>query len=630
MTSILFSIAASTAAVTGSPTIAVNVSEIASGQAVNVSWLGVDLSRAAPLKVAFNEGDGGVHTWSVEPRMAQSLWIGQFSPPVLAANDVRMSADPKSHGIATEGTPPFTEPAPVKFISGTQLAAGSFSFIVTNMRAPVNWVLFAGALDSATGFEVLALSKPVTLTDAALPMHVRLGRTSSIDEMRVSWTSAQQDGEHNVEYGTVSGRLESTASAAAHTYAPSDLCGFPANASGWHHPGYFHEATLPLPPERDTARRIFYRVGSDAYGWSDERSFAAPQPVGALGGALSVLVTADMGETYEDGSHYHWEEPAAVNTTFQMAKWLSARGGPGVDLVLHPGDLSYATGYESEWDRFMEQVEPLSSAVPYMTGMGNHERDFPGSGNSIGDGDSGGECGVPTQARFTMPTCPPPNTSPCVGSSARYASHTKVSLAPGHVGRRRTGPVGSADDGWYSFEQGPVHFLMLHTEMSSRAGSRQHAFVEADLAAVDRSITPWVLVFGHRQMYSGNSMGACNDMGDLEPLLVAYKVDVAFWGHIHFAQRSCPMVNATCISKTDAAGYDAPIHAVIGNAGQSLTNFPTPKAPWSVYEGHEWGFSHVAVHNATHLTLGFYGDAPLDAPAPLRHSVTLSRSYPRV
>ena len=30
-------------------------------------------------------------------------------------------------------------------------------------------------------------------------------------------------------------------------------------------------------------------------------------------------------------------------------------------------------------------------------------------------------------------------------------------------------------------------------------------------------------------------------IADLEPLLLQYKVDIAFWGHIHFAQLSCPM-----------------------------------------------------------------------------------------
>ena len=74
----------------------------------------------------------------------------------------------------------------------------------------------------------------------------------------------------------------------------------------------------------------------------------------------------------------------------QLAAESEAAGTPPTDLLLHIGDLAYATGYESEWDRFMSQIEPLSSRAPYMTMQGNHERDYPGSGNAIGGADSGG------------------------------------------------------------------------------------------------------------------------------------------------------------------------------------------------------------------------------------------------
>ena len=92
------------------------------------------------------------------------------------------------------------------------------------------------------------------------------------------------------------------------------------------------------------------------------------------------------------------------------------------------------------------------------------------------------------------------------------------------------------------------------------------------------------------------------------------------------------MIDAKCVTTKDAAGYDAPIHAVIGNAGQSLTSFPPANetAKWSVYQGKEWGFSHMLAHNATHLTLNYYADAPLGGVAPLHHSVTVVRKFPRV
>jgi len=343
---------------------------------------------------------------------------------------------------------------------------------------------------------------------------------------------------------------------------------------------------------------------------------------------MNIMVTADMGETYEDGSQYHWEEPSAVNTTLQMIKIGQSGSKNGkIDVVMHPGDLAYATGYESEWDRFMEQIEPLSSIAPYMTGQGNHERDFPLSGNSIGAGDSGGECGVPTQSRFLNPVCPQPNIFSCIGSPKTNAVPFQLNSDDT---KKYTGPIGSQNDGWYSFNQGSAHFLMLNTEMSSHTNSRQHQFVENDLKNVNRTMTPWVFVFGHRQMYAYNISTPENDMGDLEPLLMQYKVDITFWGHIHFAQATCPMYKGKCVTTKDASGYDAPIHTVIGNAGQSLTPVSLPAAPWSNYCAAKFGFSHVEISNATHLSMKFFNDVPLGETPTIDHSFDLVRKYPRV
>jgi len=315
---------------------------------------------------------------------------------------------------------------------------------------------------------------------------------------------------------------------------------------------------------------------------------------------------------------------AAGGVRANTAVGVEADTGGGADLLFHVGDLSYATGHEAEWDRFMEQIEPLSARLPYLTAQGNHERDYPSSGSAIGVGDSGGECGVPTQSRFHMPTCERPNTQPCV-SSPRPASHVELSIdAPGPV------PASPADDGWYSLSQASCHFLVLNTEMPSSNGSRQFSFVEADLAAVDRRLTPWVVVLGHRQMYSGDAMTPQNGLADLEPLLFRYHVDLAVWGHMHYAQASCPLYHGRCVTHTDAAGYDAPIHLVVGNAGQPLDPLPVSLAPWSRWAESSWGFAHLRIANATHLDVDFWRDAPLDRDATLAHTLRLTRSFPRV
>jgi phosphodiesterase/alkaline phosphatase D-like protein len=51
-----------------------------------------------------------------------------------------------------------------------------------------------------------------------------------------------------------------------------------------------------------------------------------------------------------------------LNTTDRLAEDLD-----NFDFILHNGDLAYANGYIAQWDQFIEQVEVLSSRVPYMT-----------------------------------------------------------------------------------------------------------------------------------------------------------------------------------------------------------------------------------------------------------------------
>jgi hypothetical protein len=83
--------------------------------------------------------------------------------------------------------------------------------------------------------------------------------------------------------------------------------------------------------------------------------------------------------------------------------------------MVHIGDLSYAVGYGSEWEEWMAQIQPYAARIPVMVQVGNHERNWDGfspgvtgSDNrwmwgSLNSSSSGGECGIPTVKRFSMP-----------------------------------------------------------------------------------------------------------------------------------------------------------------------------------------------------------------------------------
>ena len=41
-------------------------------------------------------------------------------------------------------------------------------------------------------------------------------------------------------------------------------------------------------------------------------------------------------------------------------------------------------GYQSQWEVFLDQIQPVARTMPWMTVEGNHERDWPGSGDCYG------------------------------------------------------------------------------------------------------------------------------------------------------------------------------------------------------------------------------------------------------
>mmetsp|Transcript_9969 Transcript_9969/g.25744 ORF Transcript_9969/g.25744 Transcript_9969/m.25744 type:complete len:152 (+) Transcript_9969:3876-4331(+) len=112
-----------------------------------------------------------------------------------------------------------------------------------------------------------------------MPMHRHIARGEDVDSMRVSWNSAQSadafssssDG-HRVQFGTASGVLDSELVAQTSTYSADDLCGSPATDVGFVDPGYFHSALLTSLVPGET---VYYRVGSDEFGWTEETSFVA-------------------------------------------------------------------------------------------------------------------------------------------------------------------------------------------------------------------------------------------------------------------------------------------------------------------------------------------------------------------
>ena len=166
-------------------------------------------------------------------------------------------------------------------------------------------------------------------------------------------------------------------------------------------------------------------------------------------------------------------------------------------------------------------------------------------------GEDGGQCGVPYNARFKMPGDP-------------------QQIDGWHESRN-----GTRNNLFYSFDVGSVHFVMLSSEHDLGDGSAQLAWLAADLAAVDRSRTPFVLVGLHRPVYTSTKLGiklpeTKGQQAALEPLLLQHRVSAVFAGHYHQYERSCPIARNAC-------AVNGTVHVTAGIAGlQHHDDFASP------------------------------------------------------
>ncbi|CAD7699098.1 unnamed protein product [Ostreobium quekettii] len=343
--------------------------------------------------------------------------------PVASGDWIRVSFSgipfPDPHGkdwvaLYVPGDADPAEVSPVKYRNAKHAegymdtGAGSLDFILENHRDTMRFYF----MRKAPGEPFVAAKSPlIQLANPNAPMQVHLALTANHSEMKIQWVT-KDTGSPAVEWGTSPGHYTSRSKATSTTYTRDDMCGPPANTTGFIDPGVFHAATVtgvkPL-------EQIYYRVGDEVSGYGPEHSFIAP-PLPAASSSVIFAVLGDMGQSEVDKSN----EPYQLDASLETSSRLEA--DDDLQLVLHIGDLGYACGYVAQWDRFYAQLQPIISRVPYMTCPGNHERDYPNSGDRWGSShSSGGECGVAYARRQQMPR-------------------------PGD------------DKMWYSFDFGPIHF----------------------------------------------------------------------------------------------------------------------------------------------------------------------------
>jgi acid phosphatase type 7 len=299
------------------------------------------------------------------------------------------------------------------------------------------------------------------------------------------------------------------------------------------------------------------------------------------------------------------------------------------EFLIHAGDIAYAdywlkeeiqgflpnttlaegaAVYERILNDFYDQMAPITSNKAYMVNPGNHEANC----------DNGGTTDKTRNISYTVDICMPGQTN-----FTGYRNHFRMPSAQS----------GGLENFWYSYDYGMAHFVHLDTETDLGHGfvspdepggsesedsgpfatlkDQQTNWLSADLAAVDRRKTPWVIVSGHRPWYvsvKNKSSSVCTECKDVfEPTFLNYSVDLVLSGHVHAYERNAPMFDYEVDpNELDNPAY--PWYITNGAAGHydGLDTLVRPLMNYSRYaEDSTYGWSRLTFHNSTHLTHDF-------------------------
>lgn len=332
---------------------------------------------------------------------------------------------------------------------------------------------------------------------AASGIHVAHGHDPA-GQAIVAWM-APPDADTHVEYGAEA--PEQTVDGEASPAAGSEKVPYRATLTG-------------LEPGTTYVYRVV--VAGQA---SEEHTFAtAPAP--EENETVRITAFADHG-TATEANRADGEAPVR---NVELAASLEP------DVHLLAGDLSYAEGRAEQWNRYVEQIQPLAAEVPFMTVPGNHERE-PATPDSRA---------VPAEAE------PDEEAQGFHQYDARFAMPTP----------------GAEDERWWAIQRGNVFVVGLNTERACQASFQQHGtpndsagnceffpeaphepqlsfFEQAVAQAAEDPTVDWTIVLAHHAFWSSGGHGSTEGLQEhYMPAIDEHGVDLVVQGHDHLYERS--------------------------------------------------------------------------------------------
>jgi acid phosphatase type 7 len=255
--------------------------------------------------------------------------------------------------------------------------------------------------------------------------------------------------------------------------------------------GCIHKAVMD---DLQPSSRYYYRVGSEANGWSDIHSFTTAPPAGSS----ESFKVAVFGDTQDNEFNTEFEKTESI---------IESLTEHNTDFSIHYGDIVVNGSYTNSWLNFIKTAEPLISRSPMMTTLGNH--DIINADNEY----------------FQTP----------------YPIFYDLFTMPGN----------GLD---YAFTYGNAHFVCIYSGHAGRAepkgviryspGSPEREWLENELSqARNNPEIDWIITFKHYPVYSFGSSNIAGWKENIAPIFDEYGVDLSLAGHRHAYERHHPIYN---------------------------------------------------------------------------------------
>jgi hypothetical protein len=400
---------------------------------------------------------------------------------------------------------------------------------------------------------------------------------ASGDSVVIGFVTFEEHAPTDPPTATANGKVHTGVTHVHHACTVGVRCtgdGWDKNTSTTTHPFalrtyYMHYVKLSALAPKSVVTYTVKSGGAGAVA-SDTFKFRAPY----ADGATKIALYGDMGVYSWNNMQNLWEETVQNETA---------------DLIIHAGDHCYNEGDDDEHraDAYMQAFEKTIANVPWMPIVGNHE--FYAGTNLSRYLDQTWQKWGPLAGGAEWSAAGDEEAGLSGATSATSALGAFLS-AGNHHGPGVHAKVPSKTSRYFSVDFGLTHLVALSLngyngvdDCTTECNAAQLEWLKKDLAAVDRSKTPWVMAMSHYPMYlnampTNSSASAAKERGTSEYAEEAWwnAEQCEYAGHARnctggaaWAEQQKAAAKAKALS--EAAAPSASAHsATTGNANADL------------------------------------------------------------